>query len=76
MNLTELKQGELARIVDIQQPCDIMVHQRLLDLGFIKGAKIAVHNVSPLKDPTAYLIFNTIISLRDMDAQRVLIEII
>lgn len=74
MNLAELKIDETAIINGIKRECPAEVHQRFLDLGFVSGTIIAVHNISPLKDPVAYLIYNTIISLRNEDAQMVLIS--
>lgn len=74
MNLSELKKGETAVINGIKRECPAEIHQRFLDLGFVSGALIAVHNISPLRDPVAYLIYNTIISLRKEDARMVLIS--
>lgn len=74
MNLSDLQIGEKAKIIKIDRECSIDVHQRFLDLGFVRGAEITVHSISPLKDPVAYLIYNTIISLRKQDARMVLIE--
>lgn len=75
MNLSELQKGVKAKIKGIKRECHREVHQRFLDLGFVPGALITVHNVSPLKDPVAYSIYNTIISLRKEDAEMVMIEI-
>ncbi|MDR2224262.1 MAG: ferrous iron transport protein A [Flavobacteriaceae bacterium] len=75
MNLSELPIGVKAIIEGIEVGCPKEVHQRFLDLGFVRGAEIEVHNVSPLKDPVAYSIYNTIISLRKEDAMRVLVSL-
>lgn len=75
MNLSELPVGAHATINGIDAHCEKEVHQRFLDLGFVKGAKITVHNISPLGDPVAYTIYNTIISLRKEDAKWVLISL-
>ncbi len=74
MNLSDLKLGNKGIIKGIAKDCPREVHQRFLDLGFVAGATIAVHSISPLKDPVAYSIYNTIISLRKEDAQMVLLE--
>ena len=74
MNLSDLKVGSKGTIKGIAKDCPKEVHQRFLDLGFVAGATIAVHSISPLKDPIAYSIYNTIISLRKEDAQMVLLE--
>lgn len=74
MNLSDLKLGSEGIIRGIAKDCPKEVHQRFLDLGFVAGATIAVHSISPLKDPVAYSIYNTIISLRREDAKMVLLE--
>lgn len=74
MNLSDLKLGNKGIIKGIAKECPREVHQRFLDLGFVAGATVAVHSISPLKDPVAYSIYNTIISLRKEDAQMVLLE--
>lgn len=75
MTLAHLKQGETACIEGIIPECKGEIRQRLLDLGFIKGVEISVQSQSPLKDPTAYLLHNTLIALRKEDAQKIMIEI-
>ncbi len=76
MHLGMLQQGQFARIIGLSATCKKEVRQRLLDLGFVRGAEISIQNVSPLKDPIAYNIHNTLISLRSEDAVNVLIELI
>ncbi|MDR0227824.1 MAG: ferrous iron transport protein A [Flavobacteriaceae bacterium] len=75
MNLSQLPISVKAIIKGIEVGCPSEIHQRFLDLGFVQGAEIKVHNISPLKDPVAYSIYNTIISLRKEDAVRVLISL-
>jgi ferrous iron transport protein A len=74
-NLGILKKGELGVITGLEKDCAREVRQRLLDLGFVRGSEITVQNVSPLGDPIAYNIHDTLISLRREDATKVLIEI-
>lgn len=74
MNLSDLRLGDKAIIKGIAKDCPKEVHQRFLDLGFVAGATIEVHSISPLKDPIAYSIYNTIISLRKEDAAMILLE--
>ena len=74
-NLAVLKEGNVAMITCISTNCRGEIRQRLLDLGFVKGTQIAVQNISPLGNPIAYIIHNTLISLRNEDATNVLIEI-
>ncbi|MHC5201170.1 FeoA family protein [Myroides sp. LJL119] len=75
MNLLELKKDQVAQVVGIDQDCSQESFQRFLDLGFVKGAEITIHNISPLGDPIAYRIYNTIISIRNQDAKKIYIQI-
>lgn len=47
---------------------------RLIELGFNKGTQITPLYKSPLGDPTAYLIENTVISLRKEDSSLIYVE--
>ncbi len=75
MNLNLLLPNEIAVITEISPNYQGEKRQRLLDLGFIRGSEIKIQNISPLGDPTAYLIHNTLIALRKEDAQNIKIEI-
>ncbi len=76
MHLGLLQQGQQASIVGFSTGCKKEVRQRLLDLGFVRGAEISIQNISPLRDPIAYSIHNTLISIRNEDAAKVLIVLI
>jgi len=69
-----LKKEQSATILGISEDCNWEVRQRLLDLGFVKGTEIYVQNISPLGDPIAFNIRNTLISLRNEDARKILIK--
>jgi ferrous iron transport protein A len=75
-NLGILKKGESAVILGLAPTCRQEVRQRLLDLGFVRGSEISIQNVSPLGNPIAYNIHDTLISLRNEDAVNILIEIL
>jgi ferrous iron transport protein A len=70
-----LRKGETAVITGISPDCKIEIKQRLLDLGFVKGTEIVVQNISPLKDPVAYSVHDTQISLRKENSCHIFIEI-
>lgn len=72
--LADLKLGNSAVINGIKPECDSNVRKRLLDLGFVKGAEVSVQNISPLGDPVAYYIHETLIALRKEDALMVHID--
>lgn len=75
MDLSLLSPNQSAIITEISPNYQGEKRQRLLDLGFTKGSEINIQNISPLGDPTSYLIHNTIIALRKEDAQNIIIEI-
>lgn len=68
-NLSDLNTGDSAVIYGITADCDNNIRQRLLDLGFVKGANVNVQNISPMGDPIAYCIHETLIALRNEDAR-------
>ncbi len=45
--------------------------QRLLEMGFVRGAEVAVLKNAPLKDPVEYMIMGSHISLRHTEAAQV-----
>lgn len=74
VRLSSLIQGEKATILGISKECRGASRRRLLDLGFIKGASIENGLDGPMKEPKAFLIKNTLIALRNDQADLVLIE--
>ena|GEM_PF-125686 len=76
LTLASLEIGKTAVVSGFTTDCRQEVRQRLLDLGFVRGAKIRVENISPLADPVAYNIHNTQIALRKTDALCVLITLL
>ena len=75
ITLASLKIGQTAVIAGFTPESRQEVRQRLLDLGFVRGSKIKIENVSPLADPIAYTIHHTQIALRKSDALCVLIQV-
>lgn len=72
MTLNELKQGESAIIVKIKGRGAF--RKRITEMGFIKGQKVEVVKLAPLKDPVEYRILDYSVSLRNSEAM--LIEIV
>lgn len=72
--LVNLEYGEEAEILGIDESCKGEVRRRLLDLGFVRGTQISVQNVSPLNNPVAYNLRNTLIALRNEQAEFILIK--
>jgi DtxR family Mn-dependent transcriptional regulator len=74
VRLTSLKENETASIIGLSKESRGESRRRLLDLGFVKNAKISIDLLNPLKEPTAYLIKGTSIALRNNQASHILIK--
>lgn len=72
--LTDLRLGESAHVAAVSRACRGPERRRLLDLGILPGAIIEVAMTSPLNDPVAYRVRDTLIALRREQAQMILIE--
>ncbi len=72
--LHSLRMGEEARVVAVSRACRGPERRRLMDLGILPGAHIEVAMPSPLNDPVAYRVRDTLIALRKDQAQMILIE--
>lgn len=74
VRLSKLEEGEKAKVIGLSKECRGTNRRRLLDLGFIKGTQIETSLNGPMKEPKAYLIKNTLIALRNDQADLILIE--
>ncbi len=73
VRLSSLKEDETARVAGISRECRGENRRRLLDLGFVRGAEIAIDLESPMRNPVAYTIKGTSIALRKEQASKILI---
>jgi ferrous iron transport protein A len=71
--LTELKEGQSARVVSLLAT-DSM-RRRLQDLGLIEGTRVECLQKSPSGDPVAYLIRGAAIALRTEDSSDILVSV-
>lgn len=72
--LSSLKAGERGVILGISKESRGENRRRLLDMGFVRGTEITATNVSPMGDPIAYTVRETLIALRNEQAQYILIN--
>ncbi|KAB1457924.1 FeoA family protein [Vibrio panuliri] len=70
--LTELKPGEVARVVGHQSQG--LVRQRLLDLGLIPQTEIKFIRYAPLGDPIEIKVGYTHVVIRASEAETVIVE--
>jgi Fe2+ transport system protein FeoA len=74
MKLTELNQGQSARITAIGG--EIRLRRRILEMGLTRGSEIHVEKYAPLKDPLELVVRGNHISLRVKEAAEITVELI
>jgi Fe2+ transport system protein FeoA len=72
LKLTEIELGKKVRVVELLSKG--LSRQRMLDLGIVPNTIIYVLRRSPFGDPTAYLIRDTCIALRDDEAENIMVR--
>ncbi|MBQ4527627.1 MAG: ferrous iron transport protein A [Clostridia bacterium] len=70
--LNMLRVGESAFVLGIDEKSGMK--RRLSDLGFTQKTEVECTLISPLGDPKAFLIKNTVIALREDDSKFVYIS--
>lgn len=73
MRLSDLRVGQNGRIVRLEAKGGF--RHRLLEMGFVRGAKIEVKRVAPLGDPVEYSIKDYELSMRRREARSVVVEV-
>jgi len=71
VRLNDLKEGQEGEVLDISPQIRGLDRRRLLDLGVLPGTVVRAEMVSPGGDPTAYRIRDTLIALRQEQAQHI-----
>lgn len=72
--LSSLNLNETAEIIGISKESRGESRRRLLDLGFVKGARVEIELLNPLGGTHAYSIKGTAIALRHDQASKILIK--
>ncbi|MBT3347097.1 MAG: ferrous iron transport protein A [Thiotrichales bacterium] len=70
--LASLKPGESGSLVKIEG--ENRLRQRLTEMGFIKGTVVGVDSTAPFGDPRSYSIRGYQISLRNAEAEQIIIN--
>jgi ferrous iron transport protein A len=70
-NLTQMNEGESARVRSLQNPGPMK--RRLQDLGLVEGTRVRCIQKSPYGDPVAYGFRGAVIALRKEDAMGVVV---
>lgn len=71
-NLGELTPAQCGTILKVRGKGRL--HQRLMDMGLVKGAEIKVIRFAPLGDPIQFNIKGYHLYLRRSEAQQILVE--
>lgn len=66
MTLDKTDLNKCAKVITISDKS--LIKRRLLDIGIIPGIKLKKILISPFKGISAYLIMDSIIAIRDTDA--------
>jgi Fur family transcriptional regulator, ferric uptake regulator len=74
MNLSQLRQGQDARIIGVGG--DLRLRRRILEMGLNRGAEVHVEKYAPLQDPMELVVRGNHISLRVREAAEILVELI
>lgn len=72
--LTDLNPEETATVTGISKACRGQQRQRLMDFGIVPNTPISIEMKSPIGDPTAYRILDSVIALRKEHAQYIYIK--
>ena len=72
--LNELILGDEAVITCVM--ANENIKKRFLDIGLVRGSKVKVVLISPLKDMVAYLIKGAVIAVRKDDTKDILVKVI
>jgi Fe2+ transport system protein FeoA len=70
--LSQLQPGEQGEVVRLQ--ADGPIRQRLLEMGFIRGARLKVEKLAPLGDPMELVIKGYHLSLRREESACILVQ--
>ncbi len=73
MSLTTVKMGSSCKIIKLNTSGKLL--QKLLDMGFIPGARVEVIREAPLYDPLELKIHNYYIALRKDEAKNIEVEL-
>jgi ferrous iron transport protein A len=73
MHLAELKKDQIAEVSSIAMGQSSL---RIMELGIVAGAQIALASVAPTGDPMAFRVGDAIVSLRKSDASLVNVQLI
>jgi ferrous iron transport protein A len=76
MRISDLKIGQKARIISLEQGPAKSYRQRLIAMGLLPGAEFSVSRIAPLGDPVEILIRGFALSIRKGEANILHVQLI
>lgn len=73
LSLASLQPGQTGHIVTLDRTHPL--RRRLLELGFVRGAKVTVVRAAPLGDPLELRVNGTALALRRADLQGITVRL-
>ncbi|MBR5947553.1 MAG: ferrous iron transport protein A [Clostridia bacterium] len=73
IGMNGLALGESALIAEVVASGELK--RRLVELGYFEGERVTKVLVSPLGDPSAYLVRGTVTAIRNADAAMVMVKV-
>lgn len=68
-SLADLRPGDTARIVELNEGLDPATSRRLFDLGFAPGAPVELVRKAPMADPVVFRVAGYDVALRRVQAR-------
>ena len=72
--MRQMKKGQSGTIASIKANGEL--GKRLLEMGLIPGATIRIQGRAPLKDPVAIRVMDSTLTLRNNEADHILINVV
>lgn len=76
MRISDLKIGQRARIVAIEQTGSALYRKRLIAMGVLPGTEFTVTRIAPLGDPVELSIRGFLLSIRKSEASILEVKLI
>jgi ferrous iron transport protein A len=72
--LRHMKKGQSGNVASIKANGEL--GRRLQEMGLVSGTKVTVAGRAPLKDPVAIRIMGSILTLRNSEADHILVDVL
>jgi ferrous iron transport protein A len=70
--LKDVNCGQTVKVVKLEG--EGAIKRRIMDMGITKGATVTLHKVAPLGDPIQITVRGYELSIRKIDAEKIIVE--